>query len=428
MLELYSIATSSFTFIIRNMPLHLRWVGEDELDRVAQTRMLCYAHAGNAIERYRKGIRDDPAARPGDHLLAERDGEAVGTATSLSMTMWVRGTPVPCQGVANVGTIKTHRRRTAGEDGVASQVMHETIRMAREREQVVSALMPFRGSFYEHFGYGIVERRNEWTLPLSVLPRGNFDGLRFYRTEDLPELARCRQRVVEAGQCDIERPENVWESLLRKRIDSGFVVVDRPDPAGPVRGYLCFEHFLAGAHDHLRVTQNNYADISALKRQLHFLSSLRDQYAAAVLTLPVDLPLNWLLQEHQLPHRPVNHATAELRQHTRMAVRVLDHKRFLEALHLPSDRRGRVTIGVRESEGPVSQFEVDLADGGATVCMTTKAPEFTCPDSVWAATACGDITASRAVELGIAEAGDIDAVRLLDVLSVGAPPFCHEYF
>src|SRR5258708_4987058 len=142
------------------MPLHLNWVGEEDLDRVAQTRMLCYAHSGSELEGLRKRARENPAAKPGDFLIAEQNGSAVGTTTSLSMTMWVRGAAVPCQGVAWVGTIKTHRRRTEAGDGVATQLMRETLRKAREREQVVSALMPFRGSFYEHFGYGFVERRN----------------------------------------------------------------------------------------------------------------------------------------------------------------------------------------------------------------------------------------------------------------------------
>src|SRR6185503_13598429 len=104
----------------------------------------------------------------GDYLLADRDGEAVGTTTALSMTIWVRGAALPCQGVAYVGTIKTHRRGGAnGEKGVATQLMFETLRRARERREVVSALMPFRASFYEHFGYGLIERRHEWLVPLT---------------------------------------------------------------------------------------------------------------------------------------------------------------------------------------------------------------------------------------------------------------------
>src|ERR1700749_3193903 len=123
------------------MALQMRWVGEDELDRVGETRMRCYGHATRDLEGYQQGVRADVRGKPGDFLLAERDGVAVGTATDLSMTIWARGGSFPCQGVAWVGTVKTHRRRTAGEDGVATQVMREALRMARERGQVVSALM-----------------------------------------------------------------------------------------------------------------------------------------------------------------------------------------------------------------------------------------------------------------------------------------------
>ena len=409
------------------MSLQLRWVGEEDLDRVAQTRMLCYAHASKDIERFREGIRADQRAKAGDYLLAERDGVAVGTATSLSMTMWVRGGEVPCQGVAWVGTIKTHRRRTQAGDGIATQIMRETVRRARERAQVVSALMPFRASYYEHFGYGIVERRNEWTVPLSLLPSGAFEGLRFYEPGDLAELSRFRHRIVQIGQCDIERSDYVWQFLLN-RAESGFVVVDRPAADGPVRGFLIFEHAVVGTRDHLRVVQNNYEDIAALNRQLHFLASLRDQYAAAALTLPVDLPLHWLLRETQLPHRPVNHSVAELRQHTRMQVRILDHKRFLEAMRLPEHARGRTVVEIHECEGVASRFEIEISAGRAQVRPSDQPADLTCSDRIWAAVACGELSARRAVELGLALSENSSATHVLDALASGPAPFCHEYF
>src|SRR5688572_4175204 len=132
------------------MSLQLRWVNDDERDLVAETRLRCYASGTKNLDRYREMIRTDGRPKAGDFLLAERDGEAIGTTTSLSMTMWVRGAALPCQGVAWVGTIRTARRQTTGDGrgaGVASQLMHETVRKGRQREQVVSALMPFRASF-----------------------------------------------------------------------------------------------------------------------------------------------------------------------------------------------------------------------------------------------------------------------------------------
>lgn len=410
------------------MALELRWVGEPDLDRVADTRLRCYSHAGGGLDRSRLHVRENPTAKPGDFLLAEREGEAIGTATSLSMTMWIRGSALPCQGVASVGTVKTHRRRTADGKGVATQIMHETLRLARERGQVVSALMPFRASFYEHFGYGVVERRCEWTVPLAVLPQGDFDGMHFYREDDLPELIKHWQRVIERGQCDIERPEPVWKYWLKDREEAGFVVIDRPKPAGPVHGYIAFEHKQIGNKDYLRITQMSYEDMPALRRQLHFLASQRDQYFAAVLLLPADLPLNWMLRETQLPHRLVNHAHAEARLDTRMQLRVLDHKRFLGALHLSPEPRGRVVVSVSESEGHESRFAMELFDGRASASDSTATADFTCPDRIWAAIACGDLPGTKAVELGLASATDPRHAELLDVLAKGPPPFCHEYF
>ena len=131
------------------MSVNLKWVGEDQRDRIAETRMLCYAPARRELTQYLERMRNDVRSKPGEWLLAERDGVAVGTATTYAMTMWVRGGgAIPCQGVAHVGTIKTHRRRSTDRSpGIATAVMNETLRAARERNFVVSALMPFRGSF-----------------------------------------------------------------------------------------------------------------------------------------------------------------------------------------------------------------------------------------------------------------------------------------
>jgi GNAT superfamily N-acetyltransferase len=410
------------------MALQLRWVGNEDLDRVAQARMQCYSHAGSELARHQAQVRENPTARAGDFLLAEQNGQAIGTATSLSMTMWVRGAPIPCQGIASVGTIKTHRRKTGQGKGVATQIMQETLRMARQREQVVSALMPFRASFYEHFGFGVIEQRCEWTTPLSVLPQGEFEGMRFFSEGDLPELMRFRHRIVERGQCDIERPEIVWKYWLKQRGEAGFVVIDRPMPNGPVHGYLAFEHQQVSGKDSLRVMQISYEDIPALRRQLCFLASLRDQYLTSVMLLPADLQFNRLLRETQLPHRLVNHAHADARRDTRMQLRVLDHKRFLRALKLSSRTRGKVVVGVSESEGHESRFAVEFSEGSPTASDTRETADFTCADHVWAAIACGDLPAIRAMEFGLAHSTDIRHAELLGVLSDDPAPFSHEYF
>jgi predicted acetyltransferase len=410
------------------MPITLRWVGDDEADRVADTRFRCYGSAEKDRESFRERFRNNPRAKSGDYLLAEISGEPVGTATSLSLNMWVRGSQISCQGVAWVGAIKTMRRRGGnGSSGVASAVMRETLRKARERGDVVSALMPFRGSFYEHFGYGFVERQINWTIPISILPTGSFDGMRFYQPGDFTARAECLRRVCRRGQCDIERSDEFWQSLAKPGLE-GMELVDRSDSDGAVRGEIFLMHQHAENNDTVRVIEIAYEDIAALKRQLHFLASLRDQYSTVTMILPADLRLEWLLKETQLPHRSVNHAIAKATPITRMQLRVLDHKRFLEALHLPGDVKGSATVAVQECEGGCSRFKVDISGGRAIVREASAShDEFACPDRVWAAVACGDLPASHAVRMGLASSGDA-AATLLDALSRGPAPFSHEYF
>ena len=406
--------------------MEMRWVGEEELDRVAETRWMCYAHAGKELERYRQRLRADPRSGPGDYLLAERDGAAVGTATSLPMTMWVRGSPLSCQGVAWVGTIKTERRR-GGEAGVASAVMREVLRMARHRRHVVSALMPFRVSFYEHFGYGVMERRAEWTIPLSTLPIGDCAGWRFINDQDRPALAAQWQRAVEAGQCDVERSERRWNHRLLEE-EEGMTFVDRPGKADAVRASAFMTQENLNGRNILKVQEWSAEAPEDFRGLLNFLGTMRDQFSAASIVTPADWPVNRLLREAQIPHRPVDHPTAEVRPYTRMQLRILDHGKFLESLNLPQTAKGRASVGVLESEGEVSRFSVEMESGRARVSAASGEVDFECLDRHWSAIATGDLPATRAVQLGLAKARTAGACSLLDALSAGPAPFCREYF
>jgi predicted acetyltransferase len=410
------------------MGLDLRWVGDDERDRVAETRMLCYASGRSELGRYIDRIRGDIHIKGGDFLLAERDGEPVGTATGIPMTMWVRGGPVPCQGVGFVGTIKTQRRKRIDGRGIATALMQETLRSARERGYVVSALMPFRGSFYEHVGYGFVERRRDWTLPMSILPRGDFDDFRFFKPDDLDELIRFKQRLTERTHGDIERHRVVWERFIRQA-DNEYQVVDRAT-GGPIRAYLAFGHVHNSGPDTLRVSEAMYEDIDGLKRILHFLESLRDQYTNATLILPADLRLNWLLRETQMTHRANrNHATAEARPFNRMQVRVLDHGRLLSAMRsLPAEASGKTVVAVHEPEGETLTLAIELAGGRASAVKSSAAAAIELDARTWAAVVFGDLPASEAARLGLLKVHDHKALPVLDLFASGPAPWCHEYF
>ncbi len=405
--------------------IKLRWVGDEALDLVALTRMRAFAHASRDLSHHLDALTTDPHIRSGDCLLAESGGEAIATTTSLSLTMWVRGAAIPCQGVAYVGTIKTHRRR----GGVASALMRETLNKARERGQILSALMPFRPSFYEHFGYGLVERLCEWTIPMPILPAGDFDGFRFYAPGDLDGLAACKQRVAEAGQCDIERPLAAWELLLKKG-EEGFTVIDRPDANGPVLGWMMLVRVSEPGRDLLRVIDHGAVDEAALMRQLHFLSSLKDQYYAVSLITQADYPLNWLLNERQMTRGVTGHPTSIAKPTTRMQIRVLDHVRLINAIHVQSQARGAVSVRVMETEGVTSAFQIEYGEGraAATPLQSGKQTDIECDAVTWAAVIMGNLPAAHAWRMGLLNASNAAAIEMLHPLTVGPAPFTPDHF
>src|SRR3954447_27040857 len=114
------------------MGLEMRWVGEETYDRVAEARLYSSAAAMRDLPAVRERLRIDPKMKPGDVLLAESNGRALGTATQIAFTMWIRGGAVPCQGVAWVGAIKTERRKglASRQPGVATAVMWEVLKKA----------------------------------------------------------------------------------------------------------------------------------------------------------------------------------------------------------------------------------------------------------------------------------------------------------
>jgi predicted acetyltransferase len=307
--------------------------------------------------------------------------------------------------------------------------MRETLRRARERGDVVSALMPFRASFYEHFGYGLVERRCAWSIPLSVLPHGETSGFRHIAAASEQRQA-CRQRMVEAGQCDIERPPGTWEHWVKQE-NQGFVIADQPDGDGaPMRSWFSFEQTKNPAgKDVISVHDMAWDSIESLRRVLHFFASLKDQYWAVTLLLPADLPLNRLLRETQVPHRPVTHDTAEAKLYTRMQVRVLDHVKLIESMRrLPTDVRGAVSVGIVETEGTMSKVRVELEGGRAAAKSFSGDADIECRDKDWASIVTGDLRASEAARLGIIRARNERALDALDAFAGGPAPFCSEYF
>lgn len=407
------------------MALTSTWLGRESIERVASIRLRCY---GTKPEEQADMSQRTEADRftDGDVLILSDETGDVATATSLSLTMNLRGTPVPCQGVAWVGTVRSHRRRKVDGHGLASTVVRTLLAKARERKQMVSMLAPFRASFYEHFGFGVIERQLTWTIPTAILPKGDTSGFREATDAYFDAIVASRGRQFRQTHGDIEtdaRGVRYWHKTLASL---GFRFIDVRD--GVVTSSLTVASVREGDASVAVVHKPWWDSDAALLRMLAFLGTLKDQYSFARITLPVDLPVNWLNTERQIPHRRVDHPAATCTMLTRMQLRVLDHVGFLNTLSCPPGMKGRCTVAIRETEGHTATLALDIADGRIEARPTTQSPDLVLPDVTWASVAMGDLPITTAAALGLVDVNGPEAVQLLQPLAQGPAPFCHDYF
>lgn len=99
-------------------------------------------------------------------LIVEEDGETLAAASAIPMRQNLRGAVLPMAGVAGVATHPLARRR-----GHVRALIHQLLDEMRDEGHALTALYPFRPSFYERFGYvGLPKPRTATFSPADLHP------------------------------------------------------------------------------------------------------------------------------------------------------------------------------------------------------------------------------------------------------------------
>jgi len=154
--------------------VEIRELGADELPAVSAP-IQAYAFwpsplddwATESLRRNQRYYEDDVT------FVAEEDGVAMADATAIAMRQNIRGNVYPMAGVAGVATLPLARRR-----GFARELVTALLARMRDSGHAVSALYPFRPSFYQRFGFVGLPR----TRTVTFSPAGFADLVR----ADLP--------------------------------------------------------------------------------------------------------------------------------------------------------------------------------------------------------------------------------------------------
>jgi predicted acetyltransferase len=139
-------------------------------------------------------------------MVAEEDGRALAGVAAYRMRQNVRGTVHDMAGVAAVSSHPAARRR-----GLVRQLLDRLLLQMRDEGCAVSALYPFRPSFYERFGFvGIPRHRTASFAP---------EGLSHLVRSELPG---------EVERLSMADGFEAWDGLTRRLVNErhGFAVFD----------------------------------------------------------------------------------------------------------------------------------------------------------------------------------------------------------
>jgi predicted acetyltransferase len=182
-------------------------------------------------QRYRERMRFHETAV---NLLAEEDGKALAAVVAYRMRQNVRGLVHGMAGVASVASHPSARRR-----GLVRALMERLLRQMREEGSAVSALYPFRPSFYARFGFvGIPRHRTATFAPegLAHLVRTELPGEveRLPMADGFDEYAALTRRLLEERHGFAIFDETLTESF---RDDKQWLAVARSggETVGAVR-------------------------------------------------------------------------------------------------------------------------------------------------------------------------------------------------
>ena len=176
---------------------------------------------GDFVEHYRRRVHFFTTAT---NLVAVEDGRALACAAAFPMEQNVRGAVRSMAGVASVASHPEARRR-----GLVRQLLDRLLRQMRDQGCVVSALYPFRPSFYGRFGFvGLprVRQASFATAGLSHLVRAELPGTveRLTMAAAFDEFDALTRRllgtrhgfsVYDATRTAAFRDDKVWVALAR---------------------------------------------------------------------------------------------------------------------------------------------------------------------------------------------------------------------
>jgi len=340
-----------------------------------------------------------------DAWLLTRQDRLAGALRLYRLTQYLHGTRLPMMGVAAVAVAPAARRQGLGAD-----LCRQALRLGRARGDVVSVLYPFRPSFYQRLGWGLVGILDSFLFRPRDLPApASFGRVRLAGPADRVAVAEVYAQVASASHGLIERTSRIWEQHLAPE-DRHLFMLERDERAA---GYLLvrYGHSVTPTERALHIHELVAADDDAYRELLGWIALQADQWPLIRYDALPEERFDILLSDPRLPRfRSARTLWAPVAQRIRgPMLRVLDVPAALASrAGWPQVAPCSFTLRVvdrelPENEGPW-QVVFDGRQVGCGPAGERSKVDLELPAAEFAQLYVGELGVTEAVRLGRAEA------------------------
>jgi predicted acetyltransferase len=312
-------------------------------------------------------IADDPArvykVEPGyDTWGAVENGRLLSQIRAYDFAMNYHGTYQKMVGIGDVSSLVEARNR-----GNIRKLFAAIFEESRARGYVLSYLFPFSFAYYGKFGYSQGITRMQTQIPPALLAayRCEYDVAMFRPGDDVAPYNAVFERFA-AGYTGMVRRSN-WKRLEdyipHKNKRHMYLFTKNGEP----QAYLGYIPERESEKDILRVQDFAWVDVAAMKQVLGFIGALRSHFEICEMKLPLDFPIEWLVDDPYSVERKSNQAGQ---------VRILDVQAALAGYPWP-EGEGSLVLGVRDDffADNSGAYRVSYGHGGVEVTKTDTSPD-----------------------------------------------------
>ncbi|NJN93359.1 MAG: GNAT family N-acetyltransferase [Anaerolineales bacterium] len=201
----------------------------DELEKVAYVRA---ASLGGDQAACLTDLQNNPRYNSSNIIVAEYQGEVIGTITLFPAQMWLSGVPISVGAVTGVAVLPQFQRK-----GIAGKMMDFSIVRMVAEGRAMSVLFPHSHKYYRQFGFGTLGDLHAYRINphnLTVFAEGH--RVRAFTPDDLPMM-----RVMYKGQLTwhngwFTRSNEWWDKIVAHM--PNIMVFDND---GTIEGYYTYD-------------------------------------------------------------------------------------------------------------------------------------------------------------------------------------------